>query len=167
VSDAIGRSWQLSTIQLDFNLPERFSLKYINSSGERKRPVMIHRALMGSIERLFGILLEHYAGAFPTWLAPIQVAVLPVANEHEKYAKDVIGKLEAEGIRCEFLRADNPLGKRIRDVKTQKVPYVLVAGGDDTANGTVGVNPRGSEVERDVPLSEFIGRLRTEVEERL
>ncbi len=167
VSDAIGRSWQLSTIQIDFNLPERFNLRYINSSGERKRPVMIHRALMGSIERFFGVLLEHYAGAFPVWLAPVQIAVLPVANEHEEYAKDLIEKLEEEGFRCEFHRADNPLGKRIRDVKTQKVPYLLVAGGDDTANGTVGVNPRGGEVERDVLLSDFIERIRTEVEERL
>lgn len=167
VSDAIGRSWQLSTIQLDFNLPERFNLRYINSSGERKRPVMIHRALMGSIERFFGVLLEHYAGAFPVWLAPVQIAVLPVASEHEEYAKGLIVKLEEEGFRCEFHRADNPLGKRIRDVKTQKVPYLLVVGGDDTANGTVGVNPRGGEVERDVSLSDFIQRIRTEVEERL
>ena len=131
VSDAIGRSWQLSTIQLDFNLPERFNLRYINSSGERKRPVMIHRALMGSIERFFGVLLEHYAGAFPAWLAPIQIAVLPVANEHGDYASSIVTQLEHAGFRCEFHRADNPLGKRIRDVKTQKIPYVLVAGSDD------------------------------------
>ena len=167
VSDAIGRSWQLSTIQLDFNLPERFNLRYINSSGERKRPVMIHRALMGSIERFFGVLLEHYAGAFPVWLAPVQVAVLPVASEHEQYALEVIEELEVGGFRSEFHRADNPLGKRIRDVKTQKIPYVLVVGGDDTGNGTVGVNPRGSEVERDVPLEKFLQRLRGEVEGHL
>ena len=167
VSDAIGRSWQLSTIQLDFNLPERFNLRYINSAGERKRPVMIHRALMGSIERFFGVLLEHYAGAFPAWLAPIQIAVLPVANEHGDYASSIVTQLEEAGFRCEFHRADNPLGKRIRDVKTQKIPYVLVAGSDDVANGTVGVNPRGSEVERDVPISEFIKRLQGEVENRL
>ena len=166
MSDAIGRSWQLSTIQLDFNLPERFNLRYINSSGERKRPVMIHRALMGSIERFFGVLLEHYAGAFPAWLAPIQIAVLPVANEHGDYASSIVTQLEEAGFRCEFHRADNPLGKRIRDVKTQKIPYVLVAGSDDVANGTVGVNPRGSEVERDVPISEFIERLQGEVENR-
>ncbi|MBF82597.1 MAG: threonine--tRNA ligase [Actinobacteria bacterium] len=167
VSDAIGRSWQLSTIQLDFNLPERFNLRYINSSGERKRPVMIHRALMGSIERFFGVLLEHYAGAFPAWLAPIQIAVLPVANDHADYASSILTQLEDAGFRCEFHRADNPLGKRIRDVKTQKIPYVLVAGSDDVTNGTVGVNPRGSEVERDVPVSEFIERLQGEVENRL
>ena len=167
VSDAIGRSWQLSTIQLDFNLPERFNLRYINSSGERKRPVMIHRALMGSIERFFGVLLEHYAGAFPAWLAPIQIAVLPVASEHGDYASSIVAQLEDAGFRCEYHRADNPLGKRIRDVKTQKIPYVLVAGSDDVANGTVGVNPRGSEVERDVPVSKFIERLQGEVENRL
>jgi threonyl-tRNA synthetase len=166
VSDAIGRSWQLSTIQLDFNLPERFDLRYIDSSGERKRPVMIHRALMGSIERFFGVLIEHYAGAFPAWLTPTQVAVLPVASGHEEYAKEVVGQLEDEGFRCEFYRADNPLGKRIRDVKTQKIPYVLVVGGDDVSNGSVGVNPRGSDVERDVPLTAFIERLHTEVDTR-
>ena len=166
VSDAIGRSWQLSTIQLDFNLPERFNLRYINSAGERKRPVMVHRALMGSIERFFGVLLEHYAGAFPPWLAPTQVAVLPVASEHGQYAMNVISQLEEAGFRCEFHRADNPLGKRIRDVKTQKIPYVLVAGSDDVSNGTVGVNPRGSEVERDVPLSDFVKRLQSEVDNR-
>ena len=121
---------------------------------------------MGSIDRFFGVLVEHYAGAFPAWLTPIQVAVLPVANGHEEYAKDVLGKLEGEGFRCEFYRADNPLGKRIRDVKTQKIPYVLVVGGDDVSNGSVGVNARGSEVERGVPLTAFIERLRTEVDTR-
>ena len=121
---------------------------------------------MGSIERFFGVLLEHYAGAFPPWLAPIQVAVLPVASEHGQYAMNVISQLEEAGFRCEFHRADNPLGKRIRDVKTQKIPYVLVAGSDDVSNGTVGVNPRGSEVEIDVPLSDFVERLQSEVDNR-
>ena len=151
VRDAIGRSWQLSTIQADFQLPERFDLNYINAAGERKRPVMLHRALMGSIERFFGVLIEHHAGAFPTWLAPVQVSVLPVADEHDEHATAVAERLEAEGLRVEYIRADNSLGKRIRDAKTQKHPYVLVVGGDDVANNTLGVNPRGGEVERDVP----------------
>ncbi len=167
VADAIGRSWQLSTIQLDFNLPERFNLRYINSSGERKRPVMIHRALMGSIERFFGVLIEHYAGAFPLWLAPTQVSVLPVAEEYEAYAKEVTGELSREGFRVEFVRADSPLGKRIRDVKTQKIPYVLVVGGEDVKAGTVGVNPRGGEVERGVGLNDFILKLKEEVNSQL
>jgi len=167
VADAIGRSWQLSTIQVDFNLPERFNLRYINSAGERKRPVMIHRALMGSIERFFGVLIEHYAGAFPSWLAPVQVSVLPVAEEHEFYAKEIIEKLIKEGFRTQFIRADNPLGKRIRDEKTQKIPYVLVVGSEDVDAQTVGVNPRGGEVERGIPVTDFIARLKEEINNRL
>ncbi len=167
VADAIGRSWQLSTIQLDFNLPERFNLRYINSAGERKRPVMIHRALMGSIERFFGVLIEHYAGAFPSWLAPVQVSVLPVAEEHEDYAKKIIAKLKKQNFRVQFVRADNPLGKRIRDVKTQKIPYVLVAGSEDVEAQTVGVNPRGGEVERGIPVADFIERLTKEINDQL
>jgi threonyl-tRNA synthetase len=166
VRDAIGRSWQLSTIQADFNLPERFDLNYISSAGERKRPVMLHRALMGSIERFFGVLIEHHAGAFPAWLAPVQASVLPVAEEHDDYAHRVVSRLEEEGFRVDYRRPDNPLGKRIRDAKTQKHPYVLVVGGDDVANGTLGVNPRGGEVERDVSVDDFIGRLRSDIESR-
>ena len=163
VADAIGRSWQLSTIQLDFNLPDRFNLRYIDSSGERKRPVKIHRALMGSIERFFGVLIEHYAGAFPAWLAPVQVSVLPVAEEHENYAEQVEKTLRDKGFRVELERAGNSLGKRIRDVKSQKIPYVLVVGNDDIEPRTVGVNPRGGEVERGVPLENFIQALKDEV----
>ena len=166
VRDAIGRSWQLSTIQADFQLPERFDLQYTDADGSRKRPIMLHRALMGSIERFFGVLIEHFAGAFPAWLAPVQASVLPVAEEHEAYANKVVARLESEGFRVEYLRPDNPLGKRIRDAKTQKHPYVLVVGGDDVANGTLGVNPRGGEVERDVSVDEFVDRLHAEVESR-
>ncbi len=163
VRDAIGRSWQLSTIQADFNLPERFDLHYTAADGSRKRPIMLHRALMGSIERFFGVLVEHFAGAFPAWLAPVQTSVLPVAEEHEPYALELVRQLENEGFRVEYFRPDNPLGKRIRDAKTQKHPYVLVVGGDDVENGTVGVNPRGGEVERDVVVGDFIKRLAAEV----
>jgi threonyl-tRNA synthetase len=166
VRDAIGRSWQLSTIQADFQLPERFDLHYVAATGDRKRPVMIHRALMGSIERFFGVLLEHYTGAFPVWLAPIQASVLPVAEDHEPYARSVVERLQNEGIRVEFSRADNPLGKRIRDAKTQKHPYVLVVGSDDVDNATLGVNPRGGEVERDVAADAFIERLLAEIDAR-
>ena len=163
VSDAIGRSWQLSTIQLDFNLPERFNLRYIDSSGDRKRPVMIHRALMGSIERFFGVLIEHYAGAFPSWLAPVQVSILPVAEEHENYADQVAETLRKKDFRVETERASNSLGKRIRDVKSQKIPYVLVVGGEDVESQTVGVNQRIGEVQRGVPLNAFIEDLEDEV----
>jgi threonyl-tRNA synthetase len=163
VTDAIGRAWQLSTIQVDFNLPERFGLEYVASDGARKQPVMIHRALMGSIERFFGVLIEHYAGAFPAWLAPIQARVLAVASDHEDYADKLVADLKAAGFRADQVAADDPLGKRIRNAKLQKLPYVLVVGDDDVANGTVGVNPRGGEVERDVAVAAFVERLAAEV----
>ncbi|HLU42627.1 MAG TPA: threonine--tRNA ligase [Microthrixaceae bacterium] len=166
VRDAIGRSWQMSTIQVDLMLPERFDLEYVGSDGARHRPVMIHRALFGSVERFFAVLLEHYAGAFPTWLAPVQVAVLPVSDAHAEYAAEVAGRMRARGFRVEVAAADETLGNRIRRAKGEKLPYVLVVGDDDVANRTVGVNPRGNEVERDVPLDSFLDRLQAEVEAR-
>ena len=165
VTDAIGRPWQLSTIQLDFNLPERFELEYVGADGGRHRPVMIHRALMGSIERFFGVLLEHYAGAFPVWLAPEQVRVLPVADEHQAYAESVREALVADGRRATVDRADEPLGKRVRAAKVEKVPHVLVVGDDDSANGTVGDNARGADgPERDLLLDDFRARMAAAVE---
>ena len=167
VKDAIGRAWQLSTIQLDFNLPERFDLEYIASDGTRKRPVMIHRALMGSIERFFGVLIEHYAGAFPAWLAPTQVRVLPVAEVHDDYAYAVAARLRSEGFRVDVVSAVEPLGKRVRNGKVEKLPYILVVGDDDVANDSVGVNKRGEgKPERDVTIADFSGRLRSEVDEK-
>ncbi len=164
VRDAIGRAWQLSTIQLDFNLPERFDLEYVASDGTRRRPVMIHRALFGSVERFFGVLLEHYAGAFPAWLAPEQVRVLPVAEVHHSYADDVVSRLMTRGLRAGVAGASEPLGKRVRNAKIQKLPYILVVGDDDVANDTVGVNRRGeAKPERDVAVGEFIERLAAEV----
>jgi threonyl-tRNA synthetase len=163
VRDAIGRKWQLSTIQCDFNLPERFELEYVGSDSQRHRPIMLHRALFGSVERFFGVLLEHYAGAFPTWLAPIQVRVLPVAASHEQYAQEVVERLIADGYRVDKATADDQLGKRIRTAKVEKIPYVLVVGDDDLAAGTVGVNPRGGEVERGVTVDDFILRLASDV----
>jgi threonyl-tRNA synthetase len=165
VRDAIGRKWQLSTIQCDFNLPERFGLEYVGSDGARHRPIMLHRALFGSIERFFGVLIEHYAGAFPTWLAPEQVRVLPVALAHDAYAQQVVAQMKAAGLRVDIDHADEQLGKRIRNAKTSKIPYVLVVGDDDVANGSVGVNPRGGEVERDVKVTEFLVRIAREVAE--
>ena len=165
VRDAIGRKWQLSTIQCDFNLPERFELEYIGSDGARHRPIMLHRALFGSIERFFGVLIEHYAGAFPTWLSPEQVRVLPVALAHDAYAQQVVAQMKAAGLRVDIDHADEQLGKRIRNAKTSKVPYVLVVGDDDVAHGTVGVNPRGGEVERDITVTEFLERIAREVAE--
>jgi threonyl-tRNA synthetase len=161
--DAIGRTWQMSTIQVDFQLPQRFELEYIGSDGQRHRPIMIHRALFGSVERFFGVLVEHYAGAFPAWLAPVQVEVLPVAEAHLDYAHEVAAELRGHGFRVEVTGADDTLGKRIRRAKSQKLPYVLVVGDDDVAHHSVGVNPRGGEVERNVPVSGFAERLAVDV----
>ncbi len=165
VKDAIGRSWQLSTIQADFQLPERFDLEYVGADNGRHRPIMLHRALFGSIERFFGVLLEHYAGAFPTWLAPTQVRVLAVAEAHEPYAATVVDALVAAGARVDTSAADDGLGKRIRNAKLEKIPYVLVVGDDDVAAGTVGVNPRGGEVERGVSVSRFVEQFLQEIAE--
>ena len=165
IRDAIGRSWQLSTIQADFNNPERFDLEYIGADNARHRPIMLHRALFGSIERFFGVLLEHYAGAFPTWLAPVQVRVLPVAAAHEDYARSVEDQLSAAGVRVDRVDANDGLGKRIRAAKLEKLPYVLVVGDDDLENTTVGVNPRGGDVERDVPLQSFLTTIASEIEQ--
>ena len=163
--DAIGRTWQMSTIQLDFNTPARFELTYDADDGTRQQPVMIHRALFGSVERFFGVLVEHYAGAFPAWLAPVQVAVLPVGEDHLAYAQSVYDRLKQEGFRVEMNAADEPLGARIRRAKLQKMPYILVVGGEDAAAGTVGVNARGSErPERDVSVEDFVARLGSEIE---
>ena len=164
VKDAIGRSWQLSTIQCDFNLPERFDLHYVAADGDQHRPIMLHRALFGSIERFFGVLIEHYGGAFPTWLSPMQVQVLGVRADHDAFASQVVERLKGQGFRAEMVEADDPLGSRIRKGKLQKLPYILVVGDTDVENDTAGVNPRGGEVERDVPISEFIERIKSEVE---
>ena len=167
VRDAIGRTWQLSTIQCDFNLPERFELEYVAPDGTRQRPIMLHRALFGSIERFFGVLVEHYAGAFPTWLSPIQARILPVAEGHLSYASDLVDRLSELGVRADLVEASDPLGKRIRAAKLDKIPYVLVVGDDDVANRTVGVNPRGADVERDVSVDDFVERLVQEATVRL
>jgi threonyl-tRNA synthetase len=171
VRDAIGRSWQLSTIQADFQLPERFDLEYVGADNERHRPIMLHRALLGSIERFFGVLIEHYAGAFPTWLSPVQIRVLPVAEAHESHAEAVVAELGSIGARVDWVKADVGLGKRIRSAKMEKIPYVLVVGDDDVAANTVGVNLRhdlvpdgADDVERDVPLTTFIDRFRDELD---
>ena len=164
VKDAIGRTWQLSTIQCDFNLPDRFNLEYVGADNNRHQPIMLHRALFGSVERFFGVLLEHYAGAFPTWLAPVQVRILPVATAHEEYAQAQVAALRAAGFRVDVIEANDQLGKRIRAAKLDKIPYVLVVGDDDVAENTFGVNPRGGEVERGVSVATFIERLTADVE---
>jgi len=161
--DAIGRTWQMSTIQLDFQEPQRFGMEYIGSDGQPHTPIMIHRALFGSIERFFAVLVEHYAGAFPAWLAPVQVRVLPVRDDHDTYARRIVDRLRAEGYRADLDVASEKLGNRIRKAKVEKLPYVLVVGDDDVEHSTVGVNPRGGEVERGVPVDAFVDRLAADV----
>jgi threonyl-tRNA synthetase len=164
VRDAIGRRWQVSTLQVDLQEPQRFDMEYVGADNVRHRPYMIHRALFGSLERFFGILIEHYAGAFPTWLAPVQVSVLPVRSDHQEYAERVATDLREAGMRVEILAADEQLGARVRRAKLDKVPYVLVVGDDDVAAGTVGVNARGEQrAERGVPLDEFRTRVQDEI----
>jgi threonyl-tRNA synthetase len=163
VRDAIGRKWQLSTIQADFNMADRFDINYIGADNDKHRAVMIHRALFGSVERFFGVVLEHFAGAFPAWLAPVQVRVLPVRDDHDTYARRLVDRLDAEGFRADMVDATEPLGGRIRKAKMEKLPYVLVVGDDDVEHSTVGVNPRGGEVERNVPVEDFVERLAADV----
>jgi threonyl-tRNA synthetase len=167
IRDAIGRRWQLSTIQVDFQLPQLFDMEYVGADNSRHRPIMIHRALLGSIERFFGILIEHYAGAFPTWLAPLQARVLPVSDEHTPYAESVVARLTEAGFRADLVAADESLGARIRRAKLEKLPYVLVVGADDVAAGTVGVNDRAaSEPSRGVSVEDFLALLAGDVASR-
>ncbi len=154
--DAIGRTWQMSTIQLDFNLPERFGLEYTAADGTRQRPVMIHRALFGSIERFFGVLVEHYAGAFPAWLAPVQVVGIPVAETFNGYLGAVIEKLKGLGVRAELDSSDDRMPKKIRTAQRQKVPFMLIAGGDDEAAGAVSFRFRDGSQRNQVLVDEAI-----------
>ena len=163
--DAIGRTWQMSTIQLDFNLPERFDLEYTAADGTRQRPVMIHRALFGSIERFFAVLTEHYAGAFPAWLAPVQVLAVPVAEPFEPYLEDVVAQLRAQGIRAELDRSSDRFGKKIRNASTQKIPFVLIAGGEDAEAGAVSFRYRDGRQENGVPVAEAVQRVVAAVRE--
>jgi threonyl-tRNA synthetase len=165
--DAIGRTWQLSTIQLDFFEPELFELEYTAADGTRQRPVMIHRALFGSIERFFAILVEHYAGAFPAWLAPVQVVGVPVAEAFDDYVKDVVAKLTARGIRAEIDLSDDRFGKKIRNAAKEKVPFVLIAGGEDVAAGAVSFRFRDGHQENGVPVDEAVERIATAVRDRV
>lgn len=154
--DAIGRQWQLSTIQLDFNLPERFDLDYINESNEKVRPVVIHRAVLGSTERFMGVMIEHFAGAFPLWLSPVQVKVLPISEKFAEYANKVFSEISSAGIRVEMDDSNESLGKRIRTAKMEKTPFILVIGEKEVEAGTVTVEMRGVEKGETHPLADFI-----------
>ena len=164
--DAIGRTWQMSTIQLDFNMPERFELEYTASDGSRQRPVMIHRALFGSVERFFAVLTEHYAGAFPPWLAPVQVIGIPVAQEYHDYLFEVADRLKATGIRVEVDTSDDRFPKKIRTAQKSKVPFMLIAGEDDRSAGAVSFRYRDGSQNNGVPIAEAIKEITEAVESR-
>ena len=156
LTDAIGREWQLSTIQFDFNLPERFDLSYIGADGEAHRPMMIHRALLGSLERFFGILIEHYAGAFPVWLAPVQAILVPIAERHVDHADQVAAQLKAAGLRIEVDASNDRMNNKIRKAQEQKVPYILVVGDKEVADGAVAVRLRSQEDRGAMIVDDFI-----------
>ncbi|QDG88523.1 threonine--tRNA ligase [Pseudarthrobacter sp. NIBRBAC000502770] len=164
--DALGRTWQMSTIQLDFNLPERFELEYQAADGSRQRPVMIHRALFGSVERFMGVLTEHYAGAFPAWLAPVQVVGIPVAEAFNDYMFDVVGQLKAAGIRAEVDTTSDRFPKKIRTASKDKIPFVLIAGGDDAEAGAVSFRFRDGSQDNGVPVAEAVKRITEAVRNR-
>ena len=164
--DAIGRTWQMSTIQVDFQLPQRFELEYAASDGSRARPVMIHRALFGSIERFFGVLTEHYSGAFPPWLAPVQVMAIPVAEPFTDYLIDVVAALKAAGIRAEVDASDDRMQKKVRNAQMQKIPFMLIAGEEDQKAGAVSFRYRNGEQKNGVPLAEAIAEISATVATR-
>ncbi len=165
--DAIGRTWQLSTIQVDYNLPKRFGLEYQAADGSRQQPIMIHRALFGSIERFFGILVEHYAGAFPPWLAPVQAVGIPVADAHVPYLNAVAARLREHGIRVEVDASDDRMQKKIRTAQRQKVPYMLIAGDADVAAGAVSFRYRDGEQKNGVPVEEAVAEIAAAVRDRI
>ena len=165
--DCIGRTWQCGTIQLDFQMPQRFNLEYIGADGEKHRPIMIHRVAFGSVERFIGILIEHFAGAFPTWLAPVQVKVLPISEKYEEYAKSVKAQLDEAGIRAEIDLRSEKIGYKIREAQTQKIPYMLVVGQKEEADGTVSVRSRFKGDEGSRELSSFISDVEEEIAGRV
>jgi threonyl-tRNA synthetase len=166
IKDAIGRSWQCSTIQFDFSLPERFDLTYVGPDGHQKRPYMIHRALLGSIERFFGVLIEHYAGAFPLWLAPVQIKVLPITDAFNEYAKQVVGELKQQGIRAVLDDRSEKIGAKIRDAEMQKIPYMGIIGERESAGHSVSLRKHGAGDLGGKTLAETVSLLKRETESK-
>jgi threonyl-tRNA synthetase len=164
LSDSLGRTWQCGTCQLDMQLPERFELEYVGEDGQKHRPVMIHRVVLGSIERFIGVITEHFAGAFPLWLAPVQVKVLPVTDRAHEYAQSVVSALDAAGFRVEGDYRSEKLGYKIRETQMQKIPYMLVVGDRDMENNTVSIRTRSGEDLGAMNVADFIAKIRTEVD---
>ncbi len=166
IKDCLNRTWQCGTIQLDYQLPGRFNLEYVGEDGEKHTPVMIHRVVFGSIERFIGIITEHFAGAFPTWLAPVQVKVIPISEKHTEYATKILSELEAAGVRAEADFRNEKMGYKIREAQLQKIPYMLVVGDKEAESGTVSLRSRKAGDEGSLPIGEFISRIREEIDSR-
>ena len=166
IEDSLGRSWQCGTIQLDFQLPQRFELEYIGSDGEKHRPIVIHRVIFGSIERFIGILIEHFAGKFPVWLAPVQVKVLPISDNFVEYGSEVIGKLREAGIRCEIDNRSEKIGYKIREARNERVPYMIIVGEQEKTHGNISLRSREGGDEGSTSLEEFIARVQKEEKEK-
>ena len=164
--DSLNREWQVATIQLDMNMPERFNLYCINEKGDKERIIMIHAAIMGSIERYLAILIEHYAGNFPTWLAPVQVKILAISEKYQKYAQDIFKKLEEKNIRVELTDANETLNKRIRDSELQKIPYLIIVGEKEEKNKTINVRKRHSKKSEEISVEDFINKITKEINSR-
>jgi len=167
VKDAIGREWQLSTNQVDFNLPDRFDMKYTAEDGQPHKPYMVHRALLGSMERFFGILIEHYGGAFPVWLSPIQATAIPIADRHLDYAQEVVDKLKAAGIRAELDSRSERMNAKIRDAQKQKVPYMLIIGDQEMESGQVALRLRSGENPGPMPLDDFLAKAKQDIADKV
>ena len=166
IEDCLGRTWQCGTIQLDSQLPERFQLEYTGADGEKHRPVMIHRVVFGSIERFIGVITEHFAGAFPLWLAPVQAKIMPITDRAAEYAKSLAEKLDANGMRVETDLRNEKIGYKIREAQLQKIPYMLVVGDKEAEAGTVSVRTRGGVDLGAMPIDEFIAKAQQEIKER-
>ena len=166
IEDSLGRTWQCGTIQLDMNLPERFQIEYIGEDGQKHRPIMIHRACFGSMERFIGILTEHYAGAFPTWMAPVQVKILPISEKHVEYAKELAKQMHRDYVRVEVDDRSEKIGYKIRQAQMAKVPYMLVVGDKEVEEGTVNVRKHGGDELGSVPFEEFFNSIKIEIKER-
>ena len=164
IRDAIGRLWQITTVQFDFNLPERFGLTYIGEDGKEHRPYMVHRALLGTMERFMGVLIEHYAGAFPVWLAPVQAVVIPIADRHVEYAQELKVRLEASNVRVDVDDGNDRMNAKIRNAQLQKVPYMLVIGDREIEAGAAAVRLRSGDDLGAVPVDEIVSRITDEVE---
>ncbi|MBQ7453388.1 MAG: threonine--tRNA ligase, partial [Clostridia bacterium] len=167
IKDAIGRTWQCGTIQLDMQLPKRFNLEYTDADGSRKEPIMVHRVIFGSIERFFGIITEHFAGAFPLWLSPVQAIVMNVSEKSEEYAKEIAKELKEAGIRTEVDTRAEKIGYKIRSAQLQKIPYMVIVGENEANNGTVSIRKRGNVEVNDLPLQTLIDEMKNNIKDKV